>query len=118
MWPLPDSALQDARHARTEKPSIVAHLNLEPILGQTVSTGIEYHVFRTPNDDCQGLYVKNKKASGFEVHELGCGKSSIAFEYHIMAKRPGREKERLAGVISPTGKRRVDVAAAGQKVPE
>jgi hypothetical protein len=95
-----------------------AHINLEAIFGQTVNTGIEYHVFLTPNDDCKGLFVKNKTASGFEVHELGGGRSSIAFEYRIMAKRLGHEKERLARVISPTGKRRGDVAAASLKASE
>lgn len=43
----------------------MVHVNLEPIFGQTVNTDIEYHVFLTPNDDCKGLYVTNKTASGF-----------------------------------------------------
>ena len=89
-----------------------AHVNLEPIFGQTVNTDIEYHVFLTPDDDCKGLYVTNKTASGFEVHELGGGRSSIAFEYRIMAKRLGHEKERLARVVSPRANRRADSASA------
>jgi hypothetical protein len=95
-----------------------AHVNLEPVFGQTVNTGIEYHVFLTPNDDCKGLYVTHKTASGFEVHELGGGRSSIPFEYRIMAKRLGHEKERLVHVVSPLRKRHTDDASAGLKAPE
>ena len=76
----------------------VARVNLEPIFGKTVNTGVEYHVFLTPDGDCKGLYVSNKSATGFEVHELGGGKSSIPFEYRIMAKRAGHEAERLVDV--------------------
>lgn len=39
-----------------------------------------------------------KSASGVEVHELGGGTSSIAFDYRIMAKRLGHENERLLDV--------------------
>jgi hypothetical protein len=96
----------------------VAHVNLEPIFGQTVNTDIEYHVFLTPNDDCKGLYATNKTASGFEVHELGGGRSSIPFEYRIMAKRLGHEKERLARVVSPRANRRVNSASAVLEAPK
>jgi hypothetical protein len=74
------------------------HVNLESVFGQTVNTGVEYHVFLTPDGDCKGLYVSAKTASGFEVRELGGGASSIAFEYRIMAKRVGYESVRLANV--------------------
>lgn len=79
----------------------VARVNLEPLFGQTVNTGIEYHVLLTPDGDCNGLYVTNKTATGFEVHELSGGRSSIAFEYRIMAKRVGHETERLVHVTLP-----------------
>jgi hypothetical protein len=75
-----------------------ASVNLESVFGQTVNTGVEYHVFLTPDGDCKGLYVSAKTASGFEVRELGGGASSIAFEYRIMAKRVGYENVRLKDV--------------------
>jgi hypothetical protein len=78
----------------------VARVNLEAIFGQTVNTQIEYHVFLTPDGDCKGLYVSAKNASGFEVHELGGGTSSVAFEYRIMAKRVGHESERLLDITA------------------
>jgi hypothetical protein len=75
-----------------------AHVSLEPLFGQTVNTGVEYHVFLTPDGDCKGLYVSAKSGGGFEVRELGGGNSSIAFEYRIMAKRAGYENVRLVDV--------------------
>ena len=76
----------------------VAHVDLEPVFGATVNTGVEYHVFLTPDGDCKGLYVSQKSAGGFDVRELGGGTSSIAFEYRIMAKRTGFETARLVDV--------------------
>jgi hypothetical protein len=71
---------------------------LDPTFAQTVNLGVDYHVFLTPNGDCKGLYVSQKSATSFEVHELGGGHSSVAFDYRIMAKRNGYENVRLADV--------------------
>jgi hypothetical protein len=73
-------------------------VTLDSTFAQTVNTGIEYHVFLTPNGDCKGLYVTNKTATTFEVRELGGGNSNIAFDYRIMAKRAGYENKRLEDV--------------------
>jgi hypothetical protein len=54
-----------------------------------------YHVFLTPKGDCEGLYVANETATGFEVRELRGGKSSVAFDYRIVAKRRGYEGVRM-----------------------
>jgi len=74
----------------------VARILLEPTYAQTVNTGMEYHVFLTPNGESEGLYVTNKAAQGFEVHESHGGHSNIAFDYRIVAKRKGYESIRLA----------------------
>ena len=74
----------------------VVHVQLDPTFGQTVNTGVEYHVFLTPGGDSEGLYVSNKTATGFDVHEQHGGHSNIAFDYRIMAKRKGYENIRLA----------------------
>jgi hypothetical protein len=73
-----------------------ALVNIESLFGETVNTGVEYHVFLTPNGDCKGLYVAQKSATSFVVKELGGGTSSISFDYRIMAKRKGSEAVRLA----------------------
>jgi hypothetical protein len=79
----------------------VALVTLDAEYAQTVNTGMDYHVFLTPNGDCKGLYVTQKSGNSFEVHELGGGASSIAFDYRIMARRKGFENVRMADL---TGK--------------
>jgi hypothetical protein len=81
-----------------------ASIQLDPTFAQTVNAGVEYHVFLTPNGDCKGLYASRKSATSFEVHELGGGKSSIAFDFRIMAKRVGYEKLRFKDVTEQFSK--------------
>jgi hypothetical protein len=73
-----------------------AAVNIEEVFGETVNTGMDYHVFITPKGDCEGLYVSHESPTGFEVHELRNGHSNIAFDYRIVAKRKGFEQIRLA----------------------
>lgn len=80
---------------------------LEPTFAQTVNTGSEYHVFLTPEGDCRGLYVSNKSAAGFEVHELGGGQSQVAFDYRIVALRRGYENVRLEDKTAMMAKARM-----------
>jgi hypothetical protein len=86
-----------------------ATVTIETAFAETVNTGVEFHVFLTPGGDCKGLYVTNKTANSFEVHELGGGTSSIPFDYKIVAKRRGFENQRLVDV---TERMRVETAAA------
>ena len=72
----------------------VAKVQLEPRFGQAV-TAANYHVFLTPGGDCQGLYITNRTATSFEVHELKGGKSNVEFDYRIVAHRRGFEAARL-----------------------
>jgi hypothetical protein len=90
----PENWFEDAGSDRLSNGSAV--VGLDPTFAQTVNTGLEYHVFLTPNGDCKGLYVSQKSPDSFEVRELGGGTSNIAFEYRIMAKRKGYENVRLA----------------------
>lgn len=73
-----------------------AIVNIESVFGETVNTGMDYHVFLTPNGDCKGLYVAQKSPTSFVVKELGGGASSVTFDYRIIAKRKGFEQIRLA----------------------
>jgi hypothetical protein len=73
-----------------------ATITLDPTFAQTVNTATEYHVFLTPEGECEGLYVTNKTHTGFEVRELRGGHSDTAFDYRIMARRKGYENIRLA----------------------
>jgi len=73
---------------------------LDPEYAQTVNTGMQYHVFLTPNGDCKGLYVSQKSPTSFEVRELGGGASSIAFDYRVVARRRGFENIRLGDLTN------------------
>jgi hypothetical protein len=76
----------------------VANVTLDPTFAQTINTTTEYHVFLTPKGDSEGLYVSNETPQGFEVHEQRGGRSSVAFDYRIVAKRSGYENVRLTDV--------------------
>jgi hypothetical protein len=52
--------------------------------GLDVSKG--YHVFVTPEGDCNGLFVTGKTAHGFRVRELHGGRSTLAFDYRVVGK--------------------------------
>lgn len=73
----------------------VAAVTLDPTYAQTVKTELEYHVFLTPNGDCNGLYIGNKSLTSFEVRELKDGHSNIMFDYRIVAMRKGYEQVRM-----------------------
>lgn len=76
----------------------VATIKLDTTFAQTVSPEAGYHVFLTPKGDCDGLYVGQETATGFQVRELHRGKSNVAFDYRIVAKRKGLESIRLEEV--------------------
>jgi len=88
-----------------------ASITIDPQFASTVNTGVDYHVFLTPNGDSKGLYIASKGPGVFEVVESNGGKSNIAFDYRIVAKRKGFENVRLADmtpksirVKTPSGK--------------
>ncbi len=90
----PENSFEDIGSGQLNNGAAV--VQVESVFAQTVNTGTEYHVFLTPKGDCKGLYVSNETADSFEVHELGGGKASIAFDYRIVARRKGYETIRLA----------------------
>jgi hypothetical protein len=77
-----------------------ATVQLEPGFAALVH-GENYRVFLTPQGDSNGLYLGNKTASGFTIHEQQGGKSSVAFDYRIVAKRKDIPGARLEHVDDP-----------------
>jgi hypothetical protein len=112
----PENWFEDAGSGQLANGSAV--IQLENLFGQSVNTGMDYHVFLTPNGDCKGLYVSQKSATSFEVHELGGGTSSIAFDYRIMAKRKGFETIRMADKTAEFANHRPVQQAAGARAPK
>jgi len=91
-----DNWFEDAGSGQLANGS--ATIALDQVFAQTVNGGVDYHVFITPNGECEGLYVIHKNAQGFEVHELHGGHANIAFDYRIMARRKGFERVRMQDV--------------------
>jgi hypothetical protein len=74
----------------------VATVPLDSTFAMAVNGEVGYHVFLTPNGECEGLYVAGKTAAGFEVRELHGGQSNVEFDFRIVAKRRGFEGMRMA----------------------
>ncbi len=74
-----------------------------------MNTAYEYHVFLTPKADCKGLYIASQSATSFEVRESQHGKSTVAFDYRIVARRKGYERARLAEVGEEEDRQVVDL---------
>jgi hypothetical protein len=79
----------------------VASVSLDPTFAQTIDTSSDYHVFLTAKGESNSLYVTNETSTGFDVRESGGGRSSIAFDYHIVAHRKGYEQLRMPAANSP-----------------
>ena len=80
-----------------------AHIALDPSFAGVIDRSQPYLVFITPDGDTRGLYVAQKTSSGFDVREAQGGRSSIAFDYRIVAKPFGGAAKRLP-VITVYGK--------------
>jgi hypothetical protein len=89
----PQNWFEDFGSGRLE--SGVGRIALDSTFAQTVDAASDYHVFLAPQGECRGLYISNKSATGFEVHELGGGRSNVRFDYRIVALRRGFETLRL-----------------------
>jgi hypothetical protein len=92
----PEVWFEDFGTARLD--SGTAEVTIDPTFALTVNTQFDYHVFLTPNGDCEGLFVAEKTPGGFRVRELRSGKSNISFDYRVVAKRRGYESVRLQEV--------------------
>ena len=79
-----------------------ARVALDPHFASVMDQGARYFVFVTPEGDCNGLYVADRSAKGFTVKELGGGRSSVAFEYRIVAKPFGDHSARLPLEVTHT----------------
>jgi hypothetical protein len=72
------------------------YVRLDPALADLIDNRNAYHVFLTPEGDSKGLYVTQKSPAGFLVRESSGGRSTLAFEYRILAKPLDENGKRLA----------------------
>ncbi|MCB2209090.1 MAG: hypothetical protein KQH67_12430 [Bacteroidetes bacterium] len=65
------------------------HITLDPVLVKNIYVDEDHpmKVFVTLEGDCNGIYITNKSASGFDVIELQGGTSNITFSWQIVATR-------------------------------
>jgi hypothetical protein len=72
------------------------YVRLDPALSDVIDNRTAYHVFLTPEGDGNGLYVSQKTPAGFTVREQHGGRSTLSFEYRILAKPVDDDAKRLA----------------------
>jgi hypothetical protein len=78
-----------------------AVVSFDTALADSIDTRAGYHVFVTPEADCNGLYVAQKTHGGFVVRELHAGRSSLRFEYRVVAKPADEVAARLPAAAPP-----------------
>ncbi|HMD03330.1 MAG TPA: hypothetical protein VKG44_10245, partial [Candidatus Baltobacteraceae bacterium] len=71
-------------------------VHFDAAFADTMDASGGYQVFLTPDGDSRGLFVASKTPAGFTVRESQGGRSSISFDYRIVAKRNGHASDRLA----------------------
>ena len=91
--------LEDLGQGRLTNGS--AYVRLEPKFLSAIDHQTAYMVFITPGGNSSGLYVSHKTATGFEVHENGTGRSTLDFDYRIVAKPVDASGSRLAEDRTP-----------------
>ena len=79
------------------------YVRLDPHFAALLDSRMSYLVFLTPQGDCRGLYATEKSLGGFYVRELQGGRSTITFDYRIVAKPTDSTGDRLP-VIKPIGR--------------
>jgi hypothetical protein len=92
-----------------------AHITIDPVLSRNiyVSDSKPLKVFIQLEGECNGVYVTNKSASGFDVIELQGGSSNTPFTYQLIANRAnstdeaGRVTSRFADTRFPIGPGRI-----------
>jgi hypothetical protein len=72
----------------------VANVPIDAALAAAIDRS-GYHVFLTPLGDSRGLYVSMKTPAGFQVREAQSGRSSLSFDYRIVAHPLDAKADRL-----------------------
>ncbi len=70
-------------------------IRFDEAFARAIDASSGYQVFLTPGGDTHGLYVAEKFAGGFIVRESEGGRSSIAFDYRVVARPAGASSARL-----------------------
>lgn len=94
------SGIEDTGTARMTNG--MATVRFDPAFAQFIDAGSGYQVFVTPDGQTHGwLFVAEKYQGGFVVREAMGGRSSVAFDYRVVAKPLGAPNERLPVMRTP-----------------
>ena len=65
------------------------HVTIDPVFAKNIVVNDKHdlRVIVQLEGDCNGVYVTNKTATGFDVIELAGGKSNVAFTYMVTGNR-------------------------------
>ncbi|MBD5604017.1 MAG: hypothetical protein IAI48_02850 [Candidatus Eremiobacteraeota bacterium] len=73
-------------------------VRLDPTFAAAIDTTTPYRVFITPAGDSRGLYVASRSLAGFIVRESQGGRSTMSFDYRIVASPLAHARERMTMV--------------------
>ncbi|MBV9332863.1 MAG: hypothetical protein JO146_02565 [Candidatus Eremiobacteraeota bacterium] len=73
----------------------VANVMIPSDFASVIDRNSNYYVFLTPLGETRGLYVSMKTAGGFQVRENDRGRTSVAFDYRIVARPIDASADRL-----------------------
>ena len=94
------ASLEDTGTAQLTKGT--GAVRFDPAFERAIAVQDGYQVFLTPDGDVRApLYVAQKFAHGFTVRESQGGRSSILFDYRIVARRAGSPDARLPEIQMP-----------------
>jgi hypothetical protein len=88
-----ESTVEDVGTARLINGS--ASVALAPDFAQSIDRSSRYLVFLTPAGDNHGLYIASRTAVGFVVRESQSGRSTLDFDYRIVARPYGARLARM-----------------------
>lgn len=74
----------------------VAIVRLDPTFAASIEPTAAYRVFVTPDGDTHGLFVAGKTAGGFVVRESQAGRSTVTFDYRILATSLGAAGQHMS----------------------
>jgi hypothetical protein len=80
----------------------VAVVRLDPTFAAAIDPTTAYRVFVTPAGDTRGLFVASRTPAGFIVRESQAGRSTVAFDYRIVASMLGQTGQRMARINPAT----------------
>jgi hypothetical protein len=89
-----------------------AAVRLDPTFAGTIDSRVAYHVTVTPDGDTRGLYIAAKTPIGFTVRESQDGRSTVSFDYRVVATASGQAGVRMAAITHRIGPRPYNLSAA------